>query len=63
MSKGMKSSISSGMITFEYDQRLLKTIEDALGDLRGESSKVLKNAVNRTAKQAKEKLAEQAKET
>jgi len=59
----MKSSISSGMITFEYDQRLLKTIEDALGDLRGESSKVLKNAVNRTAKQAKEKLAEQAKET
>ena len=63
MSKGMKSQISSGLITFEFDQQLLHTIEDALGDLRGESRKVLKNAVNKTAKQAKEKLAEQAKET
>lgn len=63
MSKGMKSQISSGLITFEFDQQLLHTIEDALGDLRGESRKVLKNAVNKTAKQAKEKLAEKAKET
>ena len=63
MSKGMKSQISSGIITFEFDQQFLHTIEDALGDLRGESRKVLKNAVNKTAKQAKEKLAEQAKET
>lgn len=59
----MKSKISSGLITFEYDQQLLKTIEDALGDLQGESRKVLKNAVNKTAKQAKEKLAEKAEET
>lgn len=59
----MKSRISSGLITFEYDQQLLKTIEDALGDLQGESRKVLKNAVNKTAKQAKEKLAEKAEET
>lgn len=63
MSKGMKSQISSGLITFEFDQQLLHTIEDALGDLRGESRKVLKNAVNKTAKQAKEKLAEKAKDT
>lgn len=59
----MKSQISSGLITFEFDQQLLHTIEDALGDLRGESRKVLKNAVNKTAKQAKEKLAEKAKDT
>ncbi len=63
MSKGMKSQISSGFITFEFDQQLLQVIEDALGDLRGESRKVLKHAVNKTAKQAKEKLAEKAKET
>lgn len=59
----MKSSVSSGLITFEYDQQMLAVIEDALGDLRSESNKVLKNAVNKTAKQAKEKLAKKAQET
>lgn len=59
----MKSSVSDGLITFEFDQQLLGVIEDALGDLKSESRKVLKNAVNKTAKQAKEQLAKKAKET
>jgi len=52
-----------GLIRFEFDENLLKVIEDALGDLKSESRKVLKNAVNKTAKQAKADLAEKAQET
>lgn len=59
----MTATSQNGFIQFEFDQDLLKVIEDALGDLKSESRKVLKNAVNKTARQAKEDLAEKAKET
>lgn len=63
MSKGMTARSSNGLIEFQIDEGMLKTIENALGDLKSESRKVLKNAVNKTAKQAKEDLAEKAQET
>jgi len=59
----MTATSGSGFIQFEFDERLLKVIEDALGDLKSESRKVLKNAVNKTAKQAKADLAQKAQET
>jgi len=63
MSKGMTTRSTNGLIEFQIDGNMLKVIEDALGDLKGESRKVLKNAVNKTAKQAKTRLAEKAQET
>lgn len=59
----MKASSDNGLIEFEFDENLMKVIEDALGDLKSESRKVLKNAVNRTSKQAKADLAKKAQET
>ena len=59
----MSARSGNGFIQFEFDENLLKVIEDALGDLKSESRKVLKNAVNKTAKQAKADLAEKAQET
>lgn len=59
----MRVTSRNGMIQFEVDQRMLKVIEDALGDMKSESRKVLKNAVNKTAKQAKADLAKKAQET
>ena len=46
----MKTRIQDGMIRFEFDEAVLQTIEKALGDMKGQSRKVLKNAVNATAK-------------
>lgn len=63
MSKGMTTQTGDGFIQFEVDQNLLKVIENALGNLKGESRKVLKNAVNKTARQAKEALAQRAQQT
>ena len=63
MSKGMTARSGDGFIEFQYDKNMLRTIENALGELKGESRKVLKNAVNKTAKQAKEALAKKAQET
>lgn len=59
----MTTVTQDGLIQFEWDQDLLKVIEDALGSLKSESRKVLKNAVNKTAKQAKIMLAKKAQET
>ena len=53
MSKGMTARSGDGFIEFQYDENMLRTIENALGSLKSESRKVLKNAVNKTAKQAK----------
>lgn len=58
----MKTRIQDGMIRFEFDEAVLQTIEKALGDMKGQSRKVLKNAVNVTAKQARSDLADKAKE-
>lgn len=63
MSKGMTARSGDGFIEFQYDENMLRTIENALGSLKSESRKVLKNAVNKTAKQAKTALAEKAQET
>lgn len=59
----MKSSIDGGLIRFEFDEALLKVVEDALGNMKSQSRKVLKNAVNATARQAKKDLAKKAQET
>lgn len=57
----MKVTRGDGLLQFEIDQATLQVIEQALGGLKSESRKVLKNAVNATAKQAKADLAEKAK--
>lgn len=58
----MQVTRGDGLLQFEIDQATLQVIEQALGGLKSESRKVLKNAVNATAKQAKADLAEKAKE-
>lgn len=59
----MESSYGGGLISFEFDKDLLRQVEKTLGNLKGESRKCLKNAVNKTAKQAKKDLAKKAQET
>ena len=51
---------TDGLIRFEYDEAMLHVIEMALGNLKGESRKVLKNAVNATARQARKDLVSEA---
>lgn len=64
MSKlGIKTTSRDGFIQFEVDGAMLRMIENALGSLKSESRKVLKNAVNATARQAKVDLAKKAQET
>ena len=46
----MNVSSSHGILRFEFDEDLLRTIEDALGSMKSESRRVLKNAVNDTRK-------------
>lgn len=59
----MNVSSSDGIIRFEFDEDLLHTVEDALGSMKSESRRVLKNAVNATARDAKKDLAKKAQET
>lgn len=59
----MNVSSSDGVIRFEFDEDLLHTVEDALGSMKSESRRVLKNAVNATARDAKKDLAKKAQET
>jgi len=65
MSDGKMNVVTSGdgIIQFELDDEMLKVIQNALGQLKGESNRVLKNAVNATARQAKSALGKKAKET
>lgn len=51
------------MIEVTYDADMLKKIERKLGRMKSEAPKVLKNAVNQTAKQARKELAEEAQKT
>lgn len=51
---------TDGLIRFEYDEAMLHVIEMALDNLKGESRKVLKNAVNATARQARKDLVSEA---
>ena len=59
----MKTTSQDGIIHFEMDQALLQVVEEALGDLKGKSHQVLKNAVNATARDAKKHLAKKAQQT
>lgn len=59
----MKVTSSNGFIRFELDEQVLESIERALGGMKKDSRKVLKNAVNATARDAKKDLAKKAKET
>ena len=62
----MKTPINStqgdDLLRFELDEIVYQTIQRALGDLKGQSRKVLKAVVNDTAKQARTDLANKTKE-
>ena len=49
-----------GLLVIEYDGALVDAVGTALGDLKSQRFKVLKNAVNATAKQAQKDLVERA---
>lgn len=51
------------MIEISYDQDMLRQIEMKLGRMKSEAPKVLKNALNQTAKQARKELSEEAQKT
>lgn len=57
-----KTTMTDGLLRFEVDQDVLKMIEKALGSMSSQSRKVLKNAVNATAKQARTDMVNKAKE-
>lgn len=50
-------------MTIEVDRVSLEKIQKKLGDMSGKAPKVLRNALNDTAKQADRKLAKKAQET
>lgn len=52
-----------GLLVVEYDGALLSAVEKALGDLKDQRFKVLKNAVNTTAKEAQAQLIAKAQAT
>lgn len=51
------------MIELTYDRNMLAKIERKLGRMKSEAPKVLKNTINRTAKQARKELASEAQKT
>lgn len=51
------------MIEIQYDRNMLARIERKLGQMRSEAPKVLKDAINQTAKQARKDLATEAQKT
>lgn len=51
------------MIEVTYDRNMLAKIEKKLGKMKNEAPKVLKNAINRAAKQARKELASEAQKT
>lgn len=58
-----KVDTDRGLLVVEYDGALLSAVEKALGDLKDQRFKVLKNAVNTTAKEAQEQLIAKAQAT
>lgn len=52
-----------GLLIVEYDGALVDAVGKALGNLKDQRFKVLKNAVNTTAKQAQAQLVSKAQET
>lgn len=57
------TNTDGGPLVVEYDGALLSAIERALGDLKSQRFKVLKNAINATVKQAQTDLVNKAQET
>lgn len=57
-----KVDTDQGLLVVEYDNALLDAVTHALGDLKDQRFKVLKNAVNATAKQAQAQLVAKAQE-
>ena len=55
-----KIDTDRGLLVIEYDGALVDAVGAALGDLKSQRFKVLKNAVNATAKQAQKDLVERA---
>lgn len=51
------------MIEIDYDRNMLAKVEKKLGSMKKEAPKVLKNAINQTAKQARKDLATEAQKT
>lgn len=51
------------MIEINYDENMLAQVERKLGQMKSEAPKVLKNAINQTAKQARKDLAIEAQKT
>lgn len=51
------------MIEITYDRDMLQQIEKKLEKMKGEAPRVLKNAINETAKQARKDLAAEAQKT
>ena len=62
MNTPINSTQGNGLLQFELDEIVYQTIQRALGDLKGQSRKVLKAAVNDVAKQARTDLANKTKE-
>lgn len=58
----MKMQSDNAMISVELDADMLRMVDKALGGLKSESRKVLKKAINATAKQAKKDLTNKARE-
>ena len=51
------------MIKVEYNKNMLRKVEKKLGNMKKEAPKVLKVAINDTAKEGRKDLAEEAKKT
>lgn len=51
------------MIKIEYNRSMLQKVERKLGDMKQDAPKVLKAAINDTAKQGRKDLADEAKKT
>lgn len=51
------------MIEIDYDRQMLAKVEKKLGSMKKEAPKVLKNAINQTARQVRKELAEEAQKT
>ena len=58
----MKMHSDNAMISVEMNTDMLRMVDKALGGLKSESRKVLKKAINTTAKQAKKDLIDKARE-
>lgn len=49
------------MITYEVNRAELELVEKKLGDMKSKAPQVFKNAVNKTARQARKRIAQSAK--